>query len=640
MSAEAYQAAHKIAQKAYRSAMNNGEYPYLQALDDFLPYEQTAGEKYVGLLEIPLYLVVGTKTAGRQNSFSNNFMPLLSEESEFARKWANLYDAQLEEGIREPIVAYEYMHRFYVMEGNKRVSVLKSLKAVKISAKVTRILPKKTDEMENKIYFEFLDFFEDAEIYDIWFSQTGSYEKLTRHYGYKKGEKWTEEKRTSLRSEFQLFRREYKAKGGDKINITSGDAFLAYIDIFPAWQLHTQEDEEIRENLTKMWDEFLTLAQNKSMKILLEPQPKEKPKQSPGLTLLSRFLGSASMKQLKIAFIYEKSVDNSAWNYAHEMGRMHLEQVFGDKVKTTIYEHAEYTDNSEDIIEAAIDDGNQIIFTVAAQLANASVKAAVKHPDIKILNCSTNSRYRAIRTYYCRIYESKFLLGVIAGALSPTFELGYMADYPIYSTIADINAFALGAQMVNPRAVVHLHWRCVESDENRAWPEHVQYISDKDWITPDHPTRKYGLYCQHRDGRIDNIATGMCHWGKLYEQLVSSIIRNTWKVDDEQNKNRALNYWWGISAGVLEIVCSQKLPGGTKVLVDMLTENIRRGEFNPFQCNWITQDGTVANEVNHQMKPEDIFKMNYLASNVEGRIPSMDELKEEAKEFVQLQGGV
>lgn len=111
MSLEAYQAANKQALKAYRSAMNKGDYPYLSALDDFLPYAKTAGEKYIGLIEIPLDLVAGTKTAGRRNSFANNFMPLLDEETEFAFKWSDLYEAQLEEGIRDPIVAYEYMHR-------------------------------------------------------------------------------------------------------------------------------------------------------------------------------------------------------------------------------------------------------------------------------------------------------------------------------------------------------------------------------------------------------------------------------------------------------------------------------------------------------------------------------------------------
>ncbi|MCI8890636.1 MAG: BMP family ABC transporter substrate-binding protein [Eubacterium sp.] len=637
MSMEAYQAANKQAQKAYRAAMNKGEYPYLSALDDFLPYECTAGEKYIGVIEIPLHLVAGTKTAGRRNSFANNFMPLLSDETEFALKWSGLYDSQLDEGIRDPIVVYEYMHRFYVMEGNKRVSVLKSLQAVKISAKVTRIIPKKTDDLENRIYYEFMDFYDDAKIYDIWFSKEGSYAKLSKSYGYDPGQMWTDESRTALRSEYLSFRKIYKAKGGDKIPITSGDAFLAYIELFPAWQLQSGSEEEIKSNLTKMRDEFLTLGQNKPTKIVLEPHQKEKP--SSGRAILNRVLGSDARKQLKIAFIFEKSVVNSAWNYAHEMGRMHLEQVFGERVKTSIYEHAEYTNNSEDIIEAAIEDGNQIIFTVPAQLVNASVKAALKHPEIKILNCSTNSKYQAIRTYYCRMYESKFLLGVIAGALSETNEIGYLADYPIYSTIANINAFALGAQMVNPRVNIHLRWGSMRDELRTALPEDVHVIFDKDWINPKNPTRKYGLYRQLGDGRVENIATSICHWGKVYELIIRSIMENTWKEEVEKNKNRALNYWWGISSGVLEIVCSQKLPGGTKFLVDLLTEMMRRREFSPFQLTWTRQDGTVTNEAGKRLEPEEIFKMNYLAGNVIGGIPQLGELKEEVKEFVRLQGG-
>ncbi len=528
------------------------------------------------------------------------------------------------------------MHRFYVLEGNKRVSVLKNLNAVKISAKVTRIVPKRTDNLENKIYYEFMEFYEDAQIYDIWFSREGSFKKLGRYYGYQPGEQWDEESRTSLRSEYSVFRKEYKAKGGDKLNMTTGDAFLSYISIFPAWQLQSFHKEQVRENLTKMWDEFVTLAQSQSVKILLEPQQKEKP--SSGLSILNKIIGTEILKQVKVAFIYEKSVDDSAWNYAHEMGRLYLGQVFGEKVKTTVYEHAEYTDNSEDILEAAIKEGNTIVFTIAAQLATASVKTALQHPEVKILNCSTNSVHRAIRAYYCRMYENKFLLGVIAGSLSETSHLGYIADYPIYSTIANINAFALGAQMVNPRARVQLQWSSAKGGvRQEKWGEDVHIISDKDWINPLHPTRKYGLY-RIKDGEIENIAASICHWGKFYEQIVRSIMEKTWKVADEKNKNRAINYWWGISAGVLEIVCSQKLPEGTRILVDMLTENIRRGDFSPFDCMWTTQDGKVANEANHRFELENIFQMDYLASNIEGGIPELDELKDDTKEFVQLQG--
>ena len=639
MASEEYIAAQKLAVKAYRSAVNKGQYPYLQALDDFLPYEKTSGEHYVGIIEIPLNLVVGTKTAGRQNSFANNFMPLLGENTEFALKWANLYQAQMEEGIHDPIVAYEYMHRFYVMEGNKRVSVLKSLDAAKISAKVTRILPKKTDDLENKIYYEFIDFYEDAELYDIWFTKEGSYARLEKLYGFHKGEKWTDEARMNLRSEFQAFRKAYKAKGGDKLRISTGDAFLAYADMFPTWELQTLSSERIRDNIAKIKDELKTISRDDSMKIVLEPGEE---KASPaGTSLLKMFgkPGAESSKSVKIAFIYEKAVGDSAWNYAHDMGRMYLEQTFGDRVKTTVYEHAEYSQNPEQVLECAIEDGNEIIFTIAAQLANASARAAIKHPKIKILNCSTNSMYQSIRSYYCRMYETKFLLGIIAGALSKSNHIGYMADYPIYSTIANINAFALGAQMVNARAKVHLHWNCYAADNEtlNQWPEDVDLVSDIDWIKPDSPTRKYGLY-QKKNDSIVNIAASICHWGRFYERILRSIFGNQWKAD---SKTHALNYWWGISAGVLELVTSHKLPEGTKRLVDVLTEDIRKGTFGPFDGIWTTQEGTVINKGGEsRLNPEQIFKMNYLASNIEGSIPKLEELKEEAREFVKLQGGL
>ena len=95
------------------------------------------------------------QTAGRSSAFSKSFKPLLKENTEFAYKWMALYKAHLNEGIREPIKAYEFMNKFYVEEGNKRVSVLKFFDAVSIPGNVTRIVPPRTEEKENKIYYEF-----------------------------------------------------------------------------------------------------------------------------------------------------------------------------------------------------------------------------------------------------------------------------------------------------------------------------------------------------------------------------------------------------------------------------------------------------------------------------------------------------
>ena len=120
-----------MAQKEYRACLSKGHSPCLPVLDDFLENSQIAGEMDLGLVQIPAEKIVGTKSRGRVTAFAPNFMPILEEGTEFADKWSHLCQAHLTEGIRDPIKAYEYMNRFYVLEGNKRVSVLKLLQLSK-----------------------------------------------------------------------------------------------------------------------------------------------------------------------------------------------------------------------------------------------------------------------------------------------------------------------------------------------------------------------------------------------------------------------------------------------------------------------------------------------------------------------------
>ena len=79
MSMTEYAKARKLAQKAYRQSIQEGKYPYLEVLDERLPFMKTAGESDLGLIEIPIDRIVGTKTAGRTKAFASNFMPLLDE---------------------------------------------------------------------------------------------------------------------------------------------------------------------------------------------------------------------------------------------------------------------------------------------------------------------------------------------------------------------------------------------------------------------------------------------------------------------------------------------------------------------------------------------------------------------------------
>ena len=636
MSIEEYNNARRLAQKAARSAMSNGRYPYLPALDEFISREDISGEVPLGIVDIPLNKIAGTKTSGRKNSFANNFMPLLDEGTEFATKWSNLYVSQLEEGIRDPIIAYEYMTRYYVQEGNKRVSVMKFVGASSITAKVTRLLPKKTDDYENRVYHEYMDFYEVSKINLIDFTKEGSYSELAEYYDCNLKTPWTDDQRLQLRSDFSRFEDLFIEKGGDKLSVSAGDAFLVYLKVYNRKDLPFCSNAEIRSRIDRIWSEFRTQAHNKTVKLMLEPTEKQS-----GTNLLAHlpFLGN-SQKRLKVAFIYGKSPATSAWTYSHELGRLYLEEVYGDDIETTAYSHAEYQFSPTDILEQAIQDKNNIIFTTTPYLGTASIKAAIAHPEVKVLNCATNSNYSSIRTYYCRMYETKFLLGVIAGALSPVDKIGYIAEYTIHRTLSNINAFALGAKMVNPNAKIELTWNSLASDVPPAdrLDASIRFFSDKDFIVPERPDRRFGLYERDENGSLTSIATTVCNWGKFYEQIIEGIKNDTWKSDSTSNKYRAINYWWGMSAGVTELICSKKLPLETKRLVDLLTENIIRDRFHPFDSELIDNKGNVHQPLGKHLRHFEIMTMDWLAENVIGDIPAFTELKDDALDLVMLQG--
>ena len=114
MGRDDYAKAYKLGKKDYQARMLRGEKPTLEVLDDIMPDKGSYFEQPLGLVQIPVEQIAGTKTVGRSSSFSGNFMPSLRDGTEFAAKWANLSTSHVEEGIRDPIKAYEYMNKFYV----------------------------------------------------------------------------------------------------------------------------------------------------------------------------------------------------------------------------------------------------------------------------------------------------------------------------------------------------------------------------------------------------------------------------------------------------------------------------------------------------------------------------------------------
>lgn len=629
-----YDRVYKLGMKEYRSRTLKGEWPYLRVLDAILSHVDVLKEEELGLVDIPLDQIRGTKTEGRTNAFAANFMPLLPADSEFAYKWIQLYESHLEEGIHEPIKAYEYLNQFYVLEGNKRVSVLKTCDAVSVPGTVTRIIPKKDDSDENKIYYEFLDFYEKTAINYINFSQVGSFPTLLTRIGVETKEDFTDEVREQFHSAFIKFSTVFKKKGGEKLSLTVADAFLLYLELHPYDRMDEKSSDEIAKELDKIWNDFVYYPNKPEVKLIFDAD-----QETTRQTLVKKILPlTSSSAPVKVAFIHSKTVETSSWTYGHDLGVNHLEKALGSQVEVSSYFGADTQEQEMACFEQAIQDGNTIIFSTSAKLVGTSMKYALDYPKRHFLNCSLNTNSRYVRTYYGRLYEAKFLIGALAGVLAKTSQVGYIADYPIYGGIANINAFALGAKMVNPDIKVYVKWAHLRSDrqDELLRDVDVSMLSGRDFIRPESDSQKFGLYDPHEE-IPDSLAMPVWDWGVYYEKTVSSILNGTWKQESTA-KNEALNDWWGMSSGMIDVICSKKLPPDTVRLIKLLKKGICSGEFDPFAGMRYTKDGTHYIKVTDRLSAEQIITMDWLAENVIGFIPNMGELSEDARPIVEIQG--
>ena len=624
-----YQEALKLGKKEYKACVSRGRFPYLPVLDDILSREEIRTEQNMGLIQVPLDFVVGTSTMGRTYSFAANFMPILAEKTEFAIKWMNLSDAQINEGIRDPIIAYEYMNRYYVVEGNKRVSVLKYFKADSILANVTRKIPKYSDDEDVKLYYEYMKFNEITGVNNVEFSKLGLAEELIKLIGEET--KWDEDMRIEFNSLLLHFTKAYEFRGGRKLPITVGDALTAFLNVYGYRETLAMSDAELSNNVVKCWNEFVVLTEKQSIGLVMDPGALEEKK-----TLFS-YLMPTMNKKFKVAFLYPKSAETSDWIYAHELGRNYLEETFSDQMQTICVNDVT-EDRVEEVLNDVISQGADIVFEVAPQMMKPSLKIAVEHPEVKILNCSLNTPHKYIRTYYARMYEAKFLSGVIAGALAENDRIAYIADYPIYGMIANINAFALGATFTNPRAKIYLEWSTRKGYDRDAFLKEndIHIVSDQDMITPRDASRQFGLY-RFENGETLNLVMPLWNWGIFYEKMIQSILAGSYQSQGNA-QGRALNYWWGMSAGVIDLICSKNVPVGVKRLADHLKGDIRKGDIVPFYGQIWSQDGQLRNDKNKKMKPETIMEMDWLVDSVIGNIPSMETLIDAAQPVVQVKG--
>jgi len=635
-----YETARRAGWKAYRRAVSVGSYPYLPALDRILMEGRQTVRTPVGTMEIPLDLVAGTKSEDRSNAFASNFMPLLGENSEFAHKWLQLYAAHMNSGIRDAVQVFEYRRRFYVQEGNKRVSVLKYMNGASIEADVIRLIPELTDSDEDRLYAEFLGFFNACPIYDFQFVTPGDYRLFAELLGLDLAHPWSGEQIRSIRTAKACFTMAYKKHHKDVSPEKVSEAMLVYLQVYSFESLFSRGSDEIAKRIETLGSELRTKIRGDNIyRVECADELDAAPPWTP-LFLMMRKPAYTENAPLKAAFLYDKNPENSSWIYAHELGRNHVEDTFGGVVQTIRFDDCGSGESLAGAIRCAVEErGAQAVFTTSPVMMKESLKSAIRYPEVRFLNCSVNLSHNAVRTYYSRMYEAKFLMGALASLMSSGGRIGYRADYPIYGTVASINAFAIGAAMMNPQAKVFLFWATQKDGDWRAGMREagVDVVSDADSIRPEKASRDYGIYRTGDESHV-NLAAPVWNWGKYYELILRTMLDGTYDARTLTRDDQSVNYYFGMEDGVIDVVLSEKLPYYCRKTVHMLRDGIRSGMLNPFGGELRSQNGLVRPEGSSPLSNGQIIAMNWLNDNVAGRIPETCELNPAARDVTAVSG--
>ncbi|SMC55132.1 BMP family ABC transporter substrate-binding protein [Papillibacter cinnamivorans] len=342
--------------------------------------------------------------------------------------------------------------------------------------------------------------------------------------------------------------------------------------------------------------------------------PTEEPTQAAGIP----------KEDLKVGFIYIGEINDQGYTQAHDQGRLALEAM---GIQCMYVEDVPENADSEKAMNDLIDQGCNVIYATSFGFMEYTVEVAKEHPDVYFGHCSGYMRSDNLSTYFGKIYQARYLAGIVAGMKTQNGKIGYVAAYAIPEVIRGINAFTLGVQSVNPDATVEVVWTNTWYDpavEKQAAIELLNKGCDvmaqhQDSTATQIAAQEKGAFAVGYNTSTPDAAPNayltapLFHWEKFYVDDVQKIIDGTWT-------SRA--YWEGLSAGMVSLDdLTANCAEGTADAVAAAQAKIESGELEPFTGPLYDQDGNVKVAEGTTMTDDEIWNMSWFVKGVIGTIP-------------------
>ncbi|MEJ2470947.1 MAG: BMP family ABC transporter substrate-binding protein [Desulfuromonadales bacterium] len=344
------------------------------------------------------------------------------------------------------------------------------------------------------------------------------------------------------------------------------------------------------------------------------------------LLLLLPAFAAAQVDKVKAGFIYVGPVGDAGWTYAHDQGRKEMEELPFVEPSTYIESVPEGAESAR-VITGLVRKGHNLIFTTSFGYMDATLDVARRHRDVVFMHCSGFKTAENVGNYFGRMYEPRYLSGIVAGKMTEKNVIGYVAAFPIPEVIRGINAFTRGVRSVNPQAEVRVVWTQTWFDpgiERDAADSLLDVGADVLAMHQDAPATLQaaeargafviGYNSDMREFAPNAFLTApIWNWGPLYSQIATQVKNGTWTSQ---------SIWWGMKEDLVRLApLSDKIPAEVKALVAEKTAAIKAGQLHPFAGPVVDQEGTV--QIPAGSTPDDahLLGMSYFVEGVQGTIP-------------------
>lgn len=328
---------------------------------------------------------------------------------------------------------------------------------------------------------------------------------------------------------------------------------------------------------------------------------------------------------VRAAFVYTGSTGTPGWDRAHEQGRKFLKKQLGDQVITKTVEEVDPS-AAPQVFRRLARDNFDIIFGTTFAYMDPMVKISKEFPDVKFEHASGFKTTENMGNYYGRMYQAKYLAGMVAGMRTESNTIGYAAPHAIPQIIRLVNAYQLGARSVNPDVNVKVVWTnswynpAKAKEATKSLLEAGADVINHQLTSPapmqtaqEADAWSFGMHSDMSNFAPESVlASQVWNWGEFYVRTIKEVQNGTWESD---------SYFGGMEDDMISLKLTDKITEKEREAINKIQKKLASGEMQVFEGPLRDNQGNLKAEQGSALSTGEIRSMEWLVEGVKGNLP-------------------